>query len=156
MTRVSFAHAFERWYKLAVAERARIDDEKKRGGTILSWEALDHICGLAVEAGLKALMIKAKLVTADDNGDFPAERATNRRPHIDALWDLFAAKANNRVAGEWLSRLGGGKGAPPNLFRDWRAEHRYARDGTVSEAVASARVGIAKRLHLIAQEEGLS
>jgi hypothetical protein len=85
MIRVSFAHAFERWYKLADAEHKRLQVEKKTATIALSWEAVDPLCGLAVESGLKALRIKAKLVTPDPKEDCPANDE-GRRPHIEQLY----------------------------------------------------------------------
>jgi hypothetical protein len=155
VSKVSFAHAFERWYNLTHQEHGRIEGEKKKGSPIHSFEALDHMCGLAVESGLKALMIKAKLVKSDPQGDFPGDPTTKRRPHVDELWDAFMAKATNRTAADWIKRLSGGAREPPNVFQEWRADHRYATDGTVREAVVALRVKLAKELKKIAQEEGL-
>jgi len=153
MRKVSFTHAFERWYSLTVAEDARTTKIKKSGGVVHSLEALDHLCGLAVESGLKALMIKAKLVSAEPDGDFPA--INGRRPHVDALWDAFMAKAKDRTTSQWVKQLSGGAAAPATVFREWRAEHRYAADGTISHAAATARVDMAKRIKRIAEEEAL-
>jgi hypothetical protein len=129
-------------------------DEQKRCGVILSWEALDHLCGLAVESGMKALMVKAKLVSPEPSGDFPPD-ATGRRPHIDQLWEIFMANAGGRATSGWIKRIGGGKGSPANVFQTWRSEHRYAPDGTVSEAVMLSRLQILKQLKNVAIEEGL-
>jgi hypothetical protein len=154
MSSVSFGDAFDRWYKLTETERRRLDEERKRGGVILSWEALDHLCGLAVESGMKALMLKEKLEKPDASGDFP-KSPSGRRPHVDELWDLFMSKAQGRKASEWVKRLGEGGKAPVNVFQTWRAEHRYAPDGTITEQLVAARVSMTKRLKSIAQEEGL-
>lgn len=154
MSRVSFSHAFQRWYKMTDEERARLDAEKKDGGTILSWEALDHLCGLAVESGMKALMIKEKWVTAEKDGDYPRHDC-GQRPHVNELWEIFIGKAKGRKAGDWVAKLGGKHGAPVSAFAEWRAEHRYAEDGTVSEATVRARLAMAARVKHIAQEEGI-
>lgn len=154
MKAVDFAHAFERWYKLTEAERIRLIGEQKQGGVILSWEALDHLCGLAVESGMKALLFKAKLVSPGPSGDFPADSA-GRRPHVDQLWDIFMANAGGRATSGWIKRIGGGKSSPTNVFRAWRAEHRYAPDGTISEAVVLSRLDILKQIKNVALEEGL-
>lgn len=157
MSRVHFGNAFQRWYALTKTERERLKADVKRGTPILSREALDHLCGLAVESGMKALMFKARLVAPDPSGDFPAN-ASGRRPHVNELWDLFIAKARGRqLTSEWVRRLGGGgTNSPPNVFQTWRSEDRYAPDGTVSEATVEARLDMARRLEKIAQEEGLS
>ncbi len=155
MSRVNFEHAFDRWYRLTEAERKLIEQEQKRGGVILSWEALDHLCGLAVESGMKALMLKERMEAPDPSGDFPKSSSGGRRPHVDELWDLFMAKAQGRKASGWVKRLGGGETRPPNVFQTWRAEHRYAPNGTISEAALLSRLEMAKRLKRIAQEEGL-
>jgi hypothetical protein len=155
MSSVSFKDAFDRWYRLTEAERARLDEERKRGGVILSWEALDHLCGLAVESGMKALMFKERMETPDPWGDFPKSPAIGRRPHIDELWDIFMAKAHGRKASDWVRRLGSGGSKPANVFQTWRAEHRYAPDGTIREPVLQSRLEMAKRLKCIAREEGL-
>lgn len=155
MSKVSFDHAFQRWFGLMMQEYLRIAGEKKKGNPVHSYEALDHVDGLTVESGLKWLLIKAKLVTPDPRGDFPSDPVTKRRPHVDELWNLFMAKASNRTVAAWIGQLSGGAGKPANVFQEWRAEHRYAPDGTVSEAVVEARVTLAKRLKAIAQEEGL-
>lgn len=156
MSRVHFGNAFQRWYALTKTEAERLAAEKKRGATILSREALDHLCGLAVESGMKALMFHAKLAKPDAGGDFPAD-AQRRRPHVDELWGLFMAKASGHTAArDWVRTLaGGGKGDPVNVFQAWRSEHRYAPDGTVTEATLQSRLDMAKRLERIAQEEGL-
>lgn len=151
MTTVNFGHAFDRWYQLTVGEHARVESEKKKGGVVLSWEALDHMCGLAVESGMKALMFKAGVVSPDASGDFPAD-TTGRRPHIHDLWSTFMAKTHHRTMSDWIARLAGGAATPPNVFQTWRTEHRYAADGSVPENVVSLRLAMAKRLKSIAQE----
>ncbi|KYG08692.1 hypothetical protein BE21_22245 [Sorangium cellulosum] len=155
MSKVNFGHAFERWYKLTDAERKRFDDEQKRGTTPLYLEALDHLCGLAVESGMKALMFAAKLEKPDAYGDFPKNPSTGRRPHVDELWDIFIAKASGRKTSAWVPRLGGRGTTPANVFQTWRAETRYAPDGTISEGIVRVRLEMAKRLKSIAEEEGL-
>lgn len=154
MSKVSFRHAFARWYDMMENERARMDNRQKSGEASLSWEALDHICGLAVESGMKALMFKANMVKPDPSGDYPADQ-DGRRPHVDALWDIFLAKASERTASEWVRTLNGGKGTPVHVFQAWRAEHRYAPDDTVAEKTVQSRLQMAKRLKKIAEEEGL-
>jgi hypothetical protein len=149
MTSVNFDHAFDRWYKATEAEKKRLDAEKNEGRAILSWEALDHLCGLAVESGMKALMLKEKMVTGDASGDFP-QGSDGRRPHVNKLWDLFMTKATGHKRAEWAQRLGTVK-----VFQTWRTENRYAPDGTVQESELEARMKVAKKLKQIAQEEGL-
>lgn len=151
---VNFGDAFSRWCRLTDSEHARLEADRKRNVPVLSWEALDHVCGLAVESGMKALLFHAKYVTPDTRGDYPADPATNQRPHVDKLWNTFIAKAQGRTSNDWLKRLGPKGSTPTNVFSAWRAEHRYAADGTVSEATVSDRVAFARRLKAIAQEEG--
>lgn len=151
---VNFGDAFLRWYQLTDGEHARLEGERKRNGTVLSWEALDHVCGLAVESGMKALLFHAKYVTPDGRGDYPPDPLTNQRPHVDKLWDTFIAKVQGRASNDWLKRLGPKGSTPTNVFLAWRSEHRYAADGTVSETTVTERVAFARRLKAIAQEEG--
>jgi hypothetical protein len=153
MSKVSFDHAFDRWYKLTETEVKTLKAEKARAGVVLSWEALDHLCGLAVESGMKALMLKEKLVSAEDNGDYPKNEA-GRRPHVDELWNIFMTKAQGRKHSEWVRRLSGKQSEPVSIFQTWRTEHRYAENGTVSETLVQNRFTFAQRLKRIAQEEG--
>lgn len=150
MTAVNFCHAFQRWNKLTEGEA---DLCSKLTPPIRSWEALDHLCGLTVEAGLKALMIQARWVAAEINGDYPRD-TTGRRPHVNDLWGVFMSHASGRSGNGWASRLGGASGAA-SPFVAWCVDHRYASDGTVSETTVKARLGIAKQLKRIAQEEGI-
>lgn len=154
MPRVNFVHALQRWYRLQALEATALADELKRGGVVLSREALDHLTGLSVEACLKALMIKEGMVQAEADGDYP-RGAGGRRPHIDELYAVFTSNAKSRKGNDWLRRLEKKPAASLACFQDWRAEHRYAQDGTVSEATVEARVQVASRLKAIASEEGV-
>jgi hypothetical protein len=154
MAKVSFSDAFARWYQLTDDEARRLDAVKARGETVFSWEALDHVCALAVEAGLKAIMLRDGLATAGPDGDFPRDD-DGRRPHVDKLWDLFMSKAQGRAASEAVRMLGGRKGTPIRAFEGWRVEHRYAADGTVAESAVRPRLAIARSLKRIEQEGGL-
>lgn len=154
MGTISFRDAFNRWYDLSEAEHRRLLEAVKRKTPLLSWEALDHLCGLAVESGMKALMLHAGLEKADRSGDFPAG-TDGRRPHVHELWDVFMAKASGRRTSDWITRLAGGAGSPVNVFKTWRTENRYAADGTLGSSEVEARMKLAKRLKSITQEEGL-
>lgn len=154
MATVNFSDAFGRWHKLATEEHERLKASQKAGAVVLSWEALDHVCGLAVESGMKALMLKENVVSSDSNGDFPRDTA-GRRPHVDELWALFMSKTGNRTMNEWIKRLSKAAASTPTIFDTWRAEHRYAPDGTIGEPVVSMRMQLFKALKAIAQEEGL-
>lgn len=153
MARVNFAHASERWYKLTERERAHLEQVEKKGPGA-SWEALDHLCGLAVESGMKALLFHGKMVTPDPSGDYPKDDR-DRRPHVDELFEVFVARVGGRKGNDWLQRLAGSKGRTPvRVFNTWKAEHRYAPDGTVDKAIALERLAFAKRLNRLMAEEG--
>lgn len=155
MSKVNFSHASQRWYKLMEEESQQRKAEEHRSGTVLSWEALDHLCGLAVESSMKALMLKEKWVEPEKStGDYPKD-SNGRRPHVNELWEIFVSKAKGRTAGAWIARLSEKKDEPVSVFAEWRAEHRYAPDATVSRNVLQARLAMAARLKRIAQEEGI-
>ncbi len=142
--RINFRDAFDRWDRVSKAERK---DVEARTGALVSREALDHLCGLSVEVGLKYLMIHRRGVAADPDGDYPAPR-----PHIDELWDVFMAKMSGRANAQLLADLGGAR--QPALFQTWQTRHRYAPDGTVTEAVTKPRMAFLKKLRgVIAQED---
>lgn len=145
--RINFRDAFDRWDRVSKAEQKHVDACKEM---IVSREALDHLCGLAVEAGLKHLLIRKRLVSADRDGDYPADSA-GRRPHVDELWDVFMASASGREGGDLLRALGGDQ---LRVFQTWQTRHRYAPDGTVTEAVTKPRMAFLKKLRgVIAQED---
>jgi hypothetical protein len=154
MSRVNFAHAFERWYGLTEREHAWLK-KAEESRALLSWEALDHLCGLTVESGMKALLLRGKFVAPDADGDYPPGPGPDkRRPHVDALFEVFLSMAQGRRGNDWVSRLAGGKGTPPLVFNAWRSEHRYAPDGTVDKTIALERLKFAKRLKVLITEEG--
>jgi hypothetical protein len=154
MASVNFAHAFERWYELTGRERAHLEAVEKKS-PVASWEGLDHLCGLAVESGMKTLLFRGKMVSPDPkDGDYPKDN-NNRRPHVDELFNVFVAKVGGRTRHDWLKRLAGGKGSSPvPVFNTWKPEHRYAPDGTVNKTIAFERLAFAKRLKHLIDEEG--
>lgn len=154
MVRINFAHAFERWHRLAEREHSFLKGEEEKASPVASWEALDHVCGLAAESGMKALLFHGKFEKPDASGDYPAG-LDGRRPHIDGLFDTFLFKVQGRKGNEWVRRLGGVKGAPPiRVFNAWRTEHRYAVDGTVSKPTVLGRLEFLKKLKSLIDEEG--
>jgi hypothetical protein len=148
--KISFGHAFERWHATAVRERKAMPVPP--ASPVRSWEALDHIVGLAVEAGLKAIMIHSKMVTAQGNGDYPAGVGGNR-PHIRELWDRFQVGAKGRLDAHTLRQLTPKSTGHP--FQSWESSHRYAEDGTVSEATLKPREEYLKAVHSVIGEIGL-
>lgn len=151
MPRVNFAHAFERWYQLTERERAYIEKEDEKDPAT-SWVALDHLCGLAVESGMKALLFHGNLVTPDSKGDYPPT-SSGRRPHVDELFAVFLSKVQGRSSNEWLRTLTGGKGPPPLVFNSWKSEHRYAPDNAVDKTIVKERLSFAKRLRALIRAE---
>lgn len=128
-----------------------MDARAAKGETLVSREALDHLCGLSVESGLKYLMITRRLVTADRDGDFPAD-ASNRRPHINELWDVFMAKAGGREGTALLRDLGGADQL--KVFQTWSSQNRYAADDTVRAGEVRPRLDFFKRLRGVVAQEG--
>ena len=143
--KINFRDAFDRWNRICETERKDVDT---RSGTLISREALDHVCGLAVEVGLKFLLIERGLVTADRDGDYPQPR-----PHIDQLWDAFLAKTQGRAHTQLVVDLGLTRSTA--LFQTWQSSHRYAPDGTVTEAVAKPRLDFLKKLRGVIAQEGV-
>src|SRR5262245_25102558 len=104
----NFNHAAMRWY--AVARRER-DDVSNAGASGRTLEALDHLCGLAVEVGMKALLIKLRKVQPGANGDYPSG-ANGRKPHVNELWDIFMANVQGRQDQALATRLQGSSRSP--------------------------------------------
>ncbi len=148
--KIDFGHAFERWNAIARHEQARLDGALRDSKVVTSWEALDHLCGLAAESGIKALLFHLKVVKPDALGDFPAS-VGERRPHIDELWDHFTTAVQGRRDASLWSRLG----APAAVFSTWRSAHRYAPDGTVTRSVTEQRATFLKKLQRVLEEEGV-
>ncbi len=146
--RINFRDAFERWDRVCKAEQKDVEARKE---ALVSREALDHLCGLSVEAGLKYLLINRMLVTADRDGDFPKD-SNGRRPHVDELWDVFMTKASGRAGAALLDELGGA--GQLKVFQMWRSSHRYAPDGTVTDTVTKPRLDFLRKLRgVLAQED---
>lgn len=148
-SRIEFRQAFDRWNRVCTTERTEIDQRVTKGESLVSREALDHLCGLAVEVGMKHLMIKYRFVTADATGDYPAD-VDGRRPHVDTLWDVFMARAQGRVGTDLVRALGGN--GQLVVFQTWRTANRYAPDDTVTATEVKPRLEFLKKLGRVIAE----
>ncbi|MCU0653873.1 MAG: hypothetical protein MUF64_00810 [Polyangiaceae bacterium] len=146
--RVDFGHAFERWHAITKQEAARLDELVRQKKTVVSWEALDHLCGLAAESGIKALLFHIKTCRPDEDGDFPRD-SMGQRPHINKLWDQFERAVQGRQGAHIWRALG----APPALFSSWETAHRYAPNGTVDGHRARERADFLRKLHQVLSDE---
>jgi hypothetical protein len=65
---VDFRAAFDRWNRVCSTEQKDIAARMVRHETHSSWEALDHLCGLAAEVGMKYLLLKKRVALTDTTG----------------------------------------------------------------------------------------
>ncbi len=148
---IDFRAAFDRWTRVCATEKLVVDARMTKGETLVAREALDHLCGLAVEVGMKHILIKKRFVTADRTGDYPAD-VDGRRPHVDTLWDVFMSKAQGRVGADLVKALGGTSQVP--VFQTWKSANRYAPDDTVVDAEVKPRLKFLERLRgVIVQDD---
>lgn len=150
--RTDFRAAFDRWNRVCATEQGVVEGRVKKGEPLVSREALDHLCGLAAEVGMKYLLLNRGLEKADPTGDYP-RNADGRRPHVDELWNVFMAKASGRKGAELLSELGGV--APLRVFQTWQTSNRYAPDDTVKDVETKPRLDFLKKLGRVIAQEGV-
>ncbi|WP_245593491.1 SAM-dependent methyltransferase [Azospirillum halopraeferens] len=108
----------------------------------------DHLYGMASECGLKRLM--AAFGMAVDSSGSP--RNTNDRKHVESIWMRFESYRSGHHHGTGYPLSGS------NPFNNWKAEQRYAHQGSFDAArVDPHRTGALEVRDLIrkALREGL-
>lgn len=102
-------------------------DDAERLFGVSRWANADHLYGMAVECGLKRLMITFGMPLGVDGG--PAQKSD--WVHADQAWDRYEAYRSGHVAGI-------GYGLPvANPFFDWHISQRYAHQSNFDQARAA-------------------
>lgn len=95
----------------------------------------NQLVGFAAECAIKTAL--CQLPEFAPGG----ELAQHYRAHINQLWDKIHVQGiHNRFPG-LMALL-----KQENPFHDWSVDHRYAREGTVSEEASRRHRNMAKRL----------
>ena len=113
------------------------------------WANSDHLYGLAVECGLKKLMLVFGM-TFDSTKNRPKER--DDRQHANGIWDRYETYRNGHNSGAGYTL------PPKKPFNDWDVSQRYANQFHFdSNRVEKHREGarIVQELVRKAQREGL-
>ena len=89
------------------------------------WANADHLYGLSVECGLKAVMQACGM---------PVEGATGMptkeyREHLPKIWPIFQNFVEAREYAQYLDQL-----VPGEPFADWSVHDRYAHGGYCEQA----------------------
>lgn len=112
------------------------------------WANADHLYGLAVECGLKRLMITFGMPIGADGG--PVQKSD--KVHAEQAWDHYETYRSGHVAGASY-------GLPiANPFLDWNVSQRYANESNFDLARTTAhRTGaeVVYKLVIKALLEGL-
>jgi hypothetical protein len=91
------------------------------------WANADHLYGMAVECGLKRLMIAFGMPIATDGG--PVQQSD--RVHADQAWDRYETYRSGHVAGARYALPAN------NPFLDWHISQRYAHQNNFDQARAT-------------------
>ncbi len=101
------------------------------------WANADHLYGISVECGLKAVM--AKLGMQLDASGSP--KKFKYRRHVNKLWPEFQSFAQGRVGSWYVTNLP--KGVP---FANWTEHDRYAHQQGITESETVAHRDAANKV----------
>lgn len=113
------------------------------------WANADHLYGMAVECGLKRLMMVFGM-PYDAERDRP--RQIEDRVHANGVWLRFESYRGGRVEGTDYTL------SPNNPFANWDVSDRYANRSSFNEEHVQAHKSGAERVAILvrqAQLEGL-
>lgn len=124
-------------------------DDAERLSQAQRWANADHLYGLAVECGLKRLML-AFGMPYDAARDRPSQQRD--RLHANGIWDRFDSYRSGHAQGSGYTL------PPSNPFDDWDVADRYAHQASFDVArVGGHQAGaqVVRGLIAKAQREGL-
>lgn len=94
----------------------------------------NQLVGFAAECAIKTALCQLPAFAKDG-------QLEGYRLHIDKLWDKLTPLSIEKRFPALVALL-----KRPNPFHDWSIDHRYAREGTVSEEASQRHRDMARRL----------